>query len=259
MIRAFAVGLSACLLLAAPAGAQHSVSSYTRNAEADRPGVFGAPVIIAGPGTVLRGSRSVSRLSFSARDAAGDTTYLDVGAAPGDTLQPGVFDGADRMGGTARPALGIGQSCQNEDARFEVRDLALDADGRPTRAWILWETRCYARTVFFGEYRLNQPVGDAPAVSVPGIVRWAAGDPGHPRVDVPVRLTAVRSARVVRVGVEGRDASSFAVGSDACTGRVLAAGESCTVSTRLLPVGSGAKLAGLVVRYADGARQTVPP
>jgi len=245
------------LVLAAPAADAATVSSYVRYGEGDTPGIVIPAKIIAGPGATFGGSQigSGSSANFHAALEGEDGVHLDISPGGQRTIQPGVYDGVGRGLG---PNLTVVGGCTQEDGRFEVLDYAAGPDRKVTRAWILFEERCYKREVHYGELRINQPVSDAPGYAVPGIVRWGAGDPGRPRYDAPVSVYATAPAQVTGATIDGPDAASFAVTVNNCAGTTLAAGQRCHIFTHFRADGPGARMARLTITFAGGATQVVP-
>ena len=66
--------------------------------------------------------------------------------------------------------------------------------------------------------------------------------------------SAASGALTVALG--GADAASFAITSDSCTGQLLAAGATCTVTARFTPDGAGSKAASLDVIGTPGGTST---
>jgi hypothetical protein len=118
---------------------------------------------------------------------------LKIAPPLGGTLGVGVYDPAAAMARRDATHAGLDvadDSCDEFDARFQILDLAWGADGLPARLWVVYEEHCYRDETAYGELRLNEPAG--PAVAVPGVLRWAALEPGASGRPRPSRCTRGR-------------------------------------------------------------------
>jgi RTX calcium-binding nonapeptide repeat (4 copies) len=176
-------------------------------------------------------------------------------AAPPDVLKPGVYDRAIRFEERGRPGIDV-DSCNNNDARFEIKDFAVGADGVPTRLWAVFEYQC-EETGWpqFGEIRYGVPGPDGSAYAVPAVQRWPAWDFGRPRVDAPVTVRAAAPAQLGAARITGTDAASFSIVSDGCSGQSLPAGASCQVLVRFGAAAPGARTATLEIGPAQSVLQ----
>jgi hypothetical protein len=188
--------------------------------------------------------------------------HLEFSAPVGRTLAPGLYAGAQRygFGPPNSPGMDIGgdgRGCNKLSGAFFVQDIAFDAEGKVTRAWLVYEQHCEGMwPALFGEVRVGEP-SLAPAVLAPQAITWPAGDVSRPSTTVPVSLFAVDARLTVkRVSVIGRNASDFVVRKNGCTGD-LAAGSSCTVQVRAVPRAPGSRVATLRFLDSDGAPRDV--
>jgi hypothetical protein len=191
----------------------------------------------------------------------GNSWDLEFRAPEGQTLHTGVYDDAGGTPGTSLPLLSAtvgGASCTGS-GRFEIKDIAYDAGGAPTRLWVLYELHCSSGLpAVFGEIRLGEPAGDPTLGSTPSIVRWPAENFGTTETPLPVLFTAARATTVAGVEVAGTDPKDFRISRDSCTGVNLSAGGSCTVWVEFDPLEAGLRSAALQVTDAAGATHATP-
>jgi hypothetical protein len=202
-------------------------------------------------------------LTVNVSDDSGNSWDLEFAAPSGQTLQPGVYDHALRaMSRGSEPGIdinGAGRGCDTDAGRFEVKDIAFDSSGNPTRLWIVFEQHCEgAPAALFGEVRLGEPADGSSIQSAPSLVRWPANDYGTPETVVPVRFVASAATTVADVSVAGDDPSDFSISSDGCAGLTLSEGQVCTVYVGFVPTGPGLQTAALDVTDATGATDQVP-
>lgn len=155
------------------------------------------------------------------------------------TLRQGDHPGIDVIGD---------RSCTTVGGRFQVRDIALDADKHVERLWILYEQHCDGHVPgLFGEVR----VGESRRAALPGIVRWPAGEHGSVGTRVPVTFTPGRDAHFGRAQLAGSDPAAFQIRADGCSGKDVAGGSSCRVWLRFR-AGPGTHRAKLRLSTSDG-------
>src|SRR4051812_1615575 len=167
----------------------------------------------------VRGDAGYLTVSVSG-GASGDSFGFDFAAPPGQKLQPGIYDRAQRapFRSAGRPGIDIsgdGRGCNEDAGRFEVRDIAANPDGTVARLWIVYEQHCEGGgPATWGEVRIAEPVADGPLLASPSIVRWPVADLGHPRTVVPVTLGAAGATSVASIAVAGADPGDFQVRAD---------------------------------------------
>jgi hypothetical protein len=187
----------------------------------------------------------------------GDSYHLEFAAPPGETLQRGVYDRAQRapFREAGRPGIdisGSGRGCNEVAGRFEVRDIAVSGTTLQ-RLWIVYEHHCEGGTAgLFGEVRLGEPGPAGPVATAPSIVRWPLADLGGAGAAVPVQVRSGAAATVGDVSVQGAGAGQFAIRLDECSGRSLPAGSGCEVWVRFTPTAPGTHTATL--RIPEGGR-----
>jgi hypothetical protein len=248
---------TALLTLSAPAVASAALPTAVSDlAEGAVPGSDGV-------GTLL----TPTDAEFSVGSTAGSValTVLDHGvtrrwefiAPDGETLRPGVYDGARERGARG---TGTGFSIINGTTRvcpagrFEIKDLARDAAGAVTRLWAVYQTRCSTDgSGSFGEVRFGQPPEPRAASSSPAILRWPEGDVGVARSALPVTLVA--SAPVQLPAASLSETPAFAIARDECAGQALAPGGRCQVWVRYTAAVAGTAEATLRVGDAQTTLQ----
>jgi hypothetical protein len=195
--------------------------------------------------------------------SSGDSVTMEFAAPPGQTLRPGVYDGAQRAAfrTSGRPGIDItsdSRGCNGDTGGFEVKDIATDSGGNVTRLWIVYEQHCEGSPpALFGEVRFNEPAPSGALVAAPAITRWPAHDFGTPETAVPARMRASTAATVRSATVVGNDAGDFPIRLDACTGQTLAAGSSCSVWVDFQPTAPGTRTATLRVTDSTGGTHDV--
>jgi hypothetical protein len=194
----------------------------------------------------------------------GDQFSLDFAAAPGERLRPGVYRDAQRapFRQAGRPGIDIGgdgRGCNQIEGSFEVKDIAVSATGAVERLWVVYEQHCEGGPpALFGEVRVGVPAGTGSAFVAPSVLRWPASDLGGAATTVPVTVVATRSAvRLTDTSVAGANPADFPIRADECSGRTLAAGDSCQVWVRFVAADAGTRTAKLRITDATGERHDV--
>jgi RTX calcium-binding nonapeptide repeat (4 copies) len=198
------------------------------------------------------------RVVVPAANADAHSFLLDFDALPGGKLTRGVYDRAQRAAFNKpyRPGLDaiFEVGCNELDGRFEIKDIGVKRR-RVVRLWALYEVYCERLPhALFGEVRIGRPAPRGALAPAPRIVRWPATDPGRESTRVPVTVSAREPGTAGAAAVEGPDAQRFAITSDECAGRALAAREVCSVWVRFLPTEPGMRRATLRI---GGVRETV--
>lgn len=189
--------------------------------------------------------------------------HLDFAAPPDENLRRGVYERAQRspFNDEGRPGLAVGadhHGCNRVTGRFEVKDIGVDSRGRVNRLWVVFEHHCEGGSrAVFGELRIGQPPGSAPAAPAPAVARWPSIDPGRDMTPTPVTIEARRALAVRGLGVVGRDRGDFSVAGQDCTGRTLRAGGSCRAIVNFRPAGIGTRRAALRITDTKGRRREV--
>ncbi len=157
-------------------------------------------------------------------------------------------DGADLTVGTVTLA---------HDSRWEVRDIAFDASGVPTRFDITFLYAGYSpANASFGQVRMGEPEQD---------VRFSSTDLTWPQTAVgSTRIWATQAIhnasgtpqRLGRAVLGGAHAADFALTDDACSGTTLAAGATCTVRVGFSPKNGGPRVADLGIPVAGKSVRT---
>ena len=245
---------------ASPAAADSGPGYFSAN-------LYGQAAIFSDPGSVLGGgtqeewSPAFAGLSGYPNNLTVNTNGWDIEftAPTGQTLQPGVYDDAGEYPTATTPTLTAskgGLEC-GTTGRFEIKDLAYDSSGTPTRFWVLYELNCDSAPLF-GELRLGEPADDSTLQSTPSIVRWPADNFWTLGTPVPVMFTASQASTIAGVAVTGTDPSDFRITRDGCTGLALAAAASCSVWVDFDPLAAGTRTASLTVTDSSGATHSVP-
>jgi hypothetical protein len=253
----------ATLALWAAAGAEAAtVNSAT--VYRDEPG--GVPQRILHSGNAnftFYGEANWVYISATVPGDSGPTVRLEFSAPYGYALTPGVYDRAQRSSfrDSGRPGMDVNggaSGCNKVDGRFEVKDSAFTAEGKPERLWIVYEQRCEGSFVSqFGEVRIGMPVPDGATTVHPSVVRWPATDLGRPGFPVPVEVAANAATQVTGVSVVGAHPSDFTLPSDACSGQSLTAGGSCRVVAQFTPTTPGTREATLRITDSSGGVREV--
>lgn len=186
---------------------------------------------------------------------------FNLAAPSGTKLGVGVYTDAERAsfrtgGHPGIDISGSGRGCNTDAGRFEIRDIARDANGEITRLWAIYEQHCEGNApAMWGEIRVGMPTRPLASASLPSVVRWPVGDAGTARTTVPVTVVAGDAGLAIdRVGLGGADASDFKVRENGCTGQVLGPGRTCQVWVRFLGASPGTREATLSVVDAAGGR-----
>jgi hypothetical protein len=250
---AVAIGV---LVLGLTAGPAHAVpaTSWSLYSEPGDPIGQGAQRVMH-PGNVtepIAGACCGSHDSPGARAKAadGESFRLDFSAPAGQPLAP-----YNRVGVQGHPfnegagmALQAGaRSCADLFGRYELRELATDLAGRPTRLWLVYQAACEGEGPSFGEIRLNADVPAVQQLVAPGILRFPELDLWEESIQVPV---AYRGTAVASVAVVGAHAADFPLDAAGCP---PGAGP-CEVRVRFDPVEGGARTATL--RFTDATGRT---
>jgi hypothetical protein len=190
----------------------------------------------------------------------GDSYSIGFGGPNGQRLEPGVYDSVGDD--TDRPHMGAstsaGAACDG-GGRFEIKDIAYDANDVPTRLWVLFELHCdQGLPALFGELKLGEPPDDPVLQPVPSIVRWPAGNFGTVETPVPVLFAASQPTSIRSVAIGGADPQDFRVAQDGCTGIALAAKDSCSVQVEFDPLVAGTRTAALQLTDGNGTVHSVP-
>lgn len=194
----------------------------------------------------------------------GDSFVLEFAAAQGQTLQPGLYTGAQRMAfrDPGHPGIDISgdaRGCNTISGRFDVKSLTTDGAGNVTGVWLTYEQHCEGGTpALFGEVQ----VGTGPQASLQQLTQavwWPDLPLGTGSTAVPVTFVAsgASAETVSSVGLVGSDTASFQITQDHCTGVLLAPGASCQVWLRLVPLLKGPHIASLEVDASGGVVRTV--
>lgn len=249
-----AVALLAPLCVALPASAAAApVTSVTMVSETgDYIGGGRDRLFTPENGTVtLTGSPGNLNVAVSG-GSSGDSFDLHVAAPPGELLEPGEYEGAQRASfrEAGRPGIdvsGDGRGCNQVEGRFTVLDIAATGD-TVDRLHVLYEQHCEGGVAaLFGEIRYRVPGGDTDLLVAPGNVAWPVTHPGVGARPVPVTFqnTGLRPIEFGQPAIEG-DSDSFSVVSNTCTSTVVA-DESCVVYVRFTPAAPGPHTAVLTV------------
>jgi hypothetical protein len=202
--------------------------------------------------------------SFDVNVSGGpDSFIMEFAAAPGDSLQPGLYTGAQRAsfrepGHPGIDIFGDGRGCNTVSGRFDVKSIGTDAGGNVDALWLTYEEHCEGGTAaLFGAIQIN--VLPQPSLQpMPQAVWWPDTYPGVSSTTIPVRFVATggSSLTVSSVGLVGPDKASFQIAQDNCTGMVLAPGASCQVWLTFVPLLKGPHLATLQVNASGGVTET---
>lgn len=259
------VGVTSFAVSVSPAAADYGPGYFSANLSGQA-SIFSDPHSQLGNGDELEWpafagvSGYPDRIDVNVTPPGGDTWHFDFGAPEGQTLHTGVYDDAFGSPVASTPMFTASQGglgCSG-DGRFEIKDLAYDANGTPTRLWVFYELHCSDRPAVFGELRLGEPVDDPSLQSNPSIVRWPVDDFGTVETPVPVLFTTSQATTIDTVALGGSDPKDFRIIWDDCTGLDLSAGGSCTVWVNFDPLDPGLRTATLQVAGSDGPSHAVP-
>jgi hypothetical protein len=189
---------------------------------------------------------------------------LEFAAPQGQSLQPGVYDGATRAAFRSglEPGIDIsgdGRGCDVDQGRFEIKDIHLDASGVPDRLWLVYEQHCEgAITALFGEVRINEPSDGGSGSFVPGLVRWPVDGPGVAATVTPVQFLASGAGQLGSASLGGSNPGDFVIRADGCSNQVLTAGMVCDIYVRFVPTAPGLRTATLNLTDGTGVTHVVP-
>ncbi len=191
-------------------------------------------------------------------DGTNDFHHFELQPPPGTALRPGAYPDASEVGyqRPGEPGLEVkanDQSCGGT-SEFEVRDIAWDAGGQPTRLWAVFAQSCGGSglAAHWGEIRLGEPETAAPIV-VPSVVRWPEADLGAGHSTVPATVIAgTQGTTVENTSLSGAQASDYAISTDDCAGRTLAPNATCPVQVGFVPAVSGTRQATLGIGTSAG-------
>jgi hypothetical protein len=195
----------------------------------------------------------------------GDNFTLEFAAPPGQNLQIGEYDRAQRapFQAAGRPGIdisGAGRGCNRTEGRFRVKHIATAADGKVTSLWIVYEQHCEGDTAaLFGEVRYRTPGDGGDVVLGPREVRWPETDPGSSTQVVPVIVYNPGSQPVdmAASSISGPGGAEFDVRNDECAGQATAPAKICRVFVQYLPQTPGLHVATLSIPEADGSSHQV--
>lgn len=257
-MRALAVAVVLTLTLAAPAAASFPGNSAVLFSS---PGDFitdGFPggytdlnstlTLTGGPGDVV--------LHVSGND--GRTYAMEFAAKPGSVLTTGVYKNVERAAFRSANRAGMdisgnGHGCNTITGWFEVKDIAVDANGLIERLQILYEQHCEgAAAAEFGEVRWNEPAGVTPSE-----LRWPASQLGADTAPAGVMLLSGDSLSLTGASISGPGAASFSFSFGNCIG-----GGPCpaptSVGVSFAPTSSGTRSATLHLTDSAGTTYDVP-
>jgi hypothetical protein len=257
-------------VLLAAAGA----ALFAASASAYGPGYFSATLsgqvaVFSDPGSELGNGAQTEWITTNGGvvgypnsfDVGGHGWGFNVGGPDNEPLHVGVYDDTGDTPGESTPVLTAtrgGEECSGP-GRFEIKDLAYDASGAPTRLWLLFELHCGPGwDALFGEVRLGEPPDDPALGSTPSIVRWPADNFGSTETPVPVLFTPSKAMTVSKVALGGNDPSDFRISRDGCTGLDLQSGDDCTAWVNFDPSAAGLKTATLELTDSNGTTHAVP-
>lgn len=255
----------AMVCLATSAGVAHAATVTDATVFSDAGGNAvgnGVPEIFDPTNSTWQFGSTPSRVQLMLRTEDDSWTFVFV-APSGQALHDGVYDGATLWPNAAPDQAGLeissSSGCGSATGRFEVRDIATDADGHISRLWIIYEQHCGHRiAATFGELKVNEPVPARGLLPMTSIARWPANDFGTKQAALPIRFSASTASRPEAVSLGGSDPSSFNVDDDGCSGYSLSAGQSCDVTVTFSPQSAGLETAVLDVRDSDGSASHVP-
>lgn len=264
--------LTAILLLggllvapAAPAAAQQPESFVTMISDAgDYIGGGQARYYHAGNAEItLSGTTSSVNVNVSGGNL-GDQFNMQFAAPQGQTLQPGVYERAQRASfrEAGRPGIDIsgdGRGCNTISGRFEVKEVT-QVVNTITKLWIVYEQHCEGGSAaLFGEVRYGVPRRPGTSVALgPSVVQWPETDAGSPTRVVPVTVvnTASSPVEIGAASVSGTDRDRFSVRLDECNG-TLGPSETCFVFVRFSTATAGNRRASLTIPERGGLTHSV--
>jgi hypothetical protein len=189
---------------------------------------------------------------------------LDIAAPPGQTLQPGFYDNAQRapFRTAGHPGIDIGgdgRGCNETTGSFYVHDYHLNSSGDPDRVWIDYEQHCEGGVAaLFGEIRYGEPPTAGQPALEPVSITWPSLDKGAAGTTVPATVVATAPVTFGKSSIMGDDPADFNVREDDCNGKTLAAGSQCQVWVRFVPTDPGDRDAELSIPEQGGDGVSVP-
>jgi hypothetical protein len=260
--------VSAAVLVLAPVSAAMADDSQPFSTY-----LYGQAAIFSDPGSYIgKGAETVwtpafagvsgfpNSIGVNVTPPQGDSYSIGFGGPSGQRLEPGVYDSVGDD--TDRPHLAAstsaGAGCDGS-GRFEIKDIAYDANDVPTRLWVLFELHCnQGLPALFGELKLGEPPDDPVLQPVPSIVRWPADNFGTVETPVPVLVVASQPTSISSVAIGGADPQDFRLAQDGCTGIQLAPKDSCSVQVAFDPLVAGTRTAVLQLIAGNGTVHSVP-
>jgi hypothetical protein len=193
----------------------------------------------------------------------GDYYTLTFAAAPGHTLHPGLYTGAQRTpfrqaGHPGIDIYGSGRGCNTDGGRFDVKDIRTNAIGAVTRLWLTYEQHCENGVpALFGEVQIS--LSAAKLLAVPDQIWWPDTYVGASGTTARVTFVnkATSSVAVSSASLSGAGSNSFNVRSDGCTGTMIAPGAACQALVRFTPASAGPRVASLTLSTSTGGTAVV--
>jgi hypothetical protein len=245
------------VLRADPANAATAILSTARVSVASS---FAAPSPMAGPAeydptniSSIGGYAHTDVISIAMGGGTANRPFsLDLRAPTGAAFSTGMYYGDDAYGVRGYAYLGEGNSsCSN--VRFTIVDIASSGNA-VTRLDVRFQSTCNytdnANALIFGELQLGEPSAAPDVVTGARSISWpnvALGTLSRALLPLWYRNTASTSRAVGSVTRSGSNATDFAVASDGCSNRTLAAHASCSVVLAFAPGGAGVRSATLSV------------
>jgi hypothetical protein len=257
------IGLPATLVSATTV-ARTSVTMYSQSGDYIGQGIERLFLPSLGSVTVT-GTASYLQVNVSG-GTSGDAYTMTFGAPSGKKLKPRTYLRAQRapFAATGHPGIDIygdGRGCNEITGRFDVKDIAVNAAGRVTRLWIVYEQHCEGGpAALFGEvmYRVQRPASPFFPASAHVWFPDAYLGASSPVAAINVVGTSdATGASIDRIELRGTHAADYEIRIDSCTGTPISSGDICQVFVRLTPTVAGPRSATLVVSDATGVTQRV--
>jgi hypothetical protein len=146
--------------------------------------------------------------------------------------------------------FGFSRGCNETSGRFDVKELGFDPDGQIDRVWIDYESHCdHDVAAVFGEVMINVPSPVEPLVMAPATIWFPDVYVGQTSADATIFVVnpGPDAGLVPEVAIRGRHHFDFVIGSDGCSGVMLAPSDMCEIGVQFDPRVPGPRAARAVI------------
>ena len=203
--------------------------------------------------TSIGGYAHTDKISIAMGGGTANRSFsLDLWAPTGKAFTTGMYYGDDPDGVRGYAYLGeASENCSN--VRFTILDIASSGTA-VTRLDVRFQSTCNytdnANALIFGELQLGEPAAAPGVVTGARSISWPNVPVGtRSRALLPLwyRNTASTSQAVGAVSRSGTNPADFAVVSDGCSNKTLAAHSACSAVLAFAPTAAGLRSATLTV------------